>query len=429
MRILYIAYFYPPIGGAGTQRSAIMVRELRALGHEVTILTSSLSDLAAFPDDKTIRENSDQGISIRRGGEGGIVSWVNWLDVEALPSLRDDEFDVIVLTMSPFEPALMVMKAARRIGALFVADLRDPWALDGWREYPSKKSWEADLGRMESCLSGADMVVMNTPESLIALKELRVDIPDDRLAVVTNGFSEEDFEGKSDDDRDQGSFRIRHTGTLHWAVARAERGLRGKARRLFRYRPEPILPGGRTDRFISEAIRKLVDSDAIPEHEIRLEFFGIGSNALSPEGRELRTRGILETSGYIPHSRSVAALCGADLLFLPLHGLPPGRRSRIIPGKTYEYLRSGRPILGALPAGDCREIVERLASDAHVVDPQDVKGMMQAILFEFERFKANGRIPDEDRPGLDRFERSELASEFAAHLDKIVDRRSGNNAK
>ena len=49
----------------------------------------------------------------------------------------------------------------------------------------------------------------------------------------------------------------------------------------------------------------------------------------------------------------------ADLLFLPMHDLPPGARAGLIPYKTYEYLAAGRPILAAVPDGDVRDMLAR----------------------------------------------------------------------
>src|SRR2546423_1290897 len=68
----------------------------------------------------------------------------------------------------------------------------------------------------------------------------------------------------------------------------------------------------------------------------------------------------------------------ADLLFLPMHNLPADTRSSTVPGKTYEYLAAGRPILAAVPRGDARDILEASGS-AEVCDPDDVEAMTRII--------------------------------------------------
>jgi hypothetical protein len=61
---------------------------------------------------------------------------------------------------------------------------------------------------------------------------------------------------------------------------------------------------------------------------------------------------------YVPPAESVALIRLADLLFLPMRDLPPGVRVTIVPGKTYEYLASRRPILAAVSDGDARDLLE-----------------------------------------------------------------------
>jgi glycosyltransferase involved in cell wall biosynthesis len=73
----------------------------------------------------------------------------------------------------------------------------------------------------------------------------------------------------------------------------------------------------------------------------------------------------------------VRALVECDLLFLPMHDLPKGERARIVPGKTYEYLRAGAPILAAIPEGDAREFVHA-AKAGLCVAPSDVEGIASA---------------------------------------------------
>jgi glycosyltransferase involved in cell wall biosynthesis len=98
-------------------------------------------------------------------------------------------------------------------------------------------------------------------------------------------------------------------------------------------------------------------------------------------------------------------------LFLPMHGIPPNKRARIVPGKTYEYLASGRPILAAVPPGDARDFLLASGHTA-VADPSDVPAIADAI-----RFIATGEVAFTARsPSIDEFERRELAKVLAGIL-------------
>jgi glycosyltransferase involved in cell wall biosynthesis len=115
----------------------------------------------------------------------------------------------------------------------------------------------------------------------------------------------------------------------------------------------------------------------------------------------------------------VALLRNADLLFLPLHKLPAGERSRIVPGKTYEYLAAKRPILAAVPEGDARDFV--VASGlGNVCAPDDVDAMAAILRGRFEEKRA-GRQPT---PGpaafYQQFERLEITAKLARGLESVI---------
>jgi glycosyltransferase involved in cell wall biosynthesis len=127
---------------------------------------------------------------------------------------------------------------------------------------------------------------------------------------------------------------------------------------------------------------------------------------------------MIEMPGYSPHSQSIEAISTADLLFLPLHALPGGQRSRIVPGKTYEYLASGRPILAAVPDGDAADFVRDAGAGA-VVGPTDVAAILNAIVQAHEN-PAPTRTIDSS---VERFDRLQLATQLSHFLSSVAGAR------
>jgi glycosyltransferase involved in cell wall biosynthesis len=123
--------------------------------------------------------------------------------------------------------------------------------------------------------------------------------------------------------------------------------------------------------------------------------------------------------GYLSHAETIAALRSADLLFLPMHGLPRGERARIVPGKAYEYLGARKPILAAVPEGDARDYV--LASGlGEVCEPDDVAAMA-AILRRRWRAAWTGEAPRPAGPDFfAQFERRQLAARLAGALAEVA---------
>jgi glycosyltransferase involved in cell wall biosynthesis len=139
---------------------------------------------------------------------------------------------------------------------------------------------------------------------------------------------------------------------------------------------------------------------------------GEGDRAVLPED-------VVHAHGYLPHAQTLALLRSADLLVLPMHDLPAGARSRIVPGKTYEYLGAGRPILGALPDGDARDLLVE-AGNAVLCRPGDVEAMARLILEQVARAARGEPVPAPRADVLARYERRALTTRLAAVFDEVA---------
>ena len=185
--------------------------------------------------------------------------------------------------------------------------------------------------------------------------------------------------------------RIVHTGYLHTALGLQHRARRASWRGGER-EPVDILP--RSHVYLLEAIAGMA---AAERDSVELHLAGSLSRADEDAIRRSPAAERVRTHGYLGHAASVELVRGADLLFCPMHDLPQGGSALIVPGKTYEYIAAGRPILAAMPAGDARELV-RATGSGRVCDPTDVAAMRTIIGDELEA-QRNGRGPLAGRPG------------------------------
>jgi glycosyltransferase involved in cell wall biosynthesis len=322
----------------------------------------------------------------------------------------------IVVTLGPYEclPAALALGRALRLPV--IADLRDPWALDEMRSYSHRLQAAYDAACMQRQLAQCAFVVMNTPAALAMLHQAVPQLPRERTACITNGYDGDDFASAPPDVRRDGRCRIVHAGSLHTDLALAhERRSRLRSAVLGGGRAGVDL-FGRTHRYLLRAIERLSEQD--PRHAARIELHlhGVLSPADQDEVRRSRVAASVRTFGYQPHGETIAAMRAADVLFLPMQGLARGQRASIVPGKAYEYLASGRPVLAAVPDGDAKDFVA--AADAGVtVAPDDVDGMAAAL----RRFAAAGHVPDRPLgPSIQRFERRRLAAQLADVVQRTI---------
>ncbi|MGH9175715.1 MAG: glycosyltransferase, partial [Vicinamibacterales bacterium] len=211
-----------------------------------------------------------------------------------------------------------------------------------------------------------------------------------------------------------------HTGYLH-----TELGCRNAVAGLGRHLLGGGVPGvnilTRSHVYLLEAIDRVVAGNPALASQIELHLAGILS---SSDVDASAGSTVVRTHGYLPHGETVNLVRCANLLFLPMHDLPAGKRATIVPGKTYEYLASGRPILAALPDGDARDLLTR-AGTAFVCRPDDVSSMAEVIAGQVERVRTGGPAPLLRHGVLAPYERRNLTEQLARVFDAVVDGRAG----
>ena len=243
-------------------------------------------------------------------------------------------------------------RSQRAIDRPWIADLGDPWALDEMMIYPTGLHRRLECRLMRRGLSTAAAIVMSTPE---AARRVRAAFPELADKIVAR------FRTASR--RPSSSVRrLRATtarsgsstpGYLHTDLGHASAAPPG-CRRLL----GGAVPGvdilSRSHVYLIEAVERVRRERPELGERIEIHFAGV----LSPRDLEVaRTSPAARILGFVPHDESLALMRSADLLFLPMHDLPDGNARRSCPGKTYEYIASGRPILAAVPDGDARDLL------------------------------------------------------------------------
>src|SRR5579862_1819305 len=427
--VLLISYYFPPIGGAGAQRPVKFARYLLEQGHRPTVLTGSGHTGGLWtPSDATLASDLPPEVRIIRvpGPEPSAgdalrsrlrriarieSEWSRWWQhgiVEAGGDLSS--IDVIYTIMSPYTSAEPSRALARKLGIGWIADLGDPWALDEMILYPTGVHRRLELAHMGRLLGSASAIIMSTREAVRQVLENFPRLEGRPVVAITNGYDAAVF----DDDpapRDPTRFRIVHTGYLH-----TELGLQQRRRAWTRRLLGGGIPGvdilTRSHVYLLEAVEDLLKRDPSLRDRLELHFAGV----LSETDRRLAAASPVSVlHGYLSHADSIALMRSADLLFLPMQNLPAGRRSSTVPGKTYEYLASGRPILAAVPPGDTRDTV--LSVGHAVCDPDDTKAIADTIA---SRINNPGEDPEVSMTLVRAFEGRELTRQLADVLRVVA---------
>ena len=324
--------------------------------------------------------------------------------------------DLILASCVPYETAEAGARLSKALGLPWIADLEDPWALDEMRVQPTALHRRVDFARMRRALASAAAIVTCAPEAAARFRRAMPELAERIVDAVPIGFEPADFATPAPARPAGAAVRIVHTGSLHTELGEAHRRSRA-FRRLARGSSLDVDILTRSAVFLVAALDRLRAEDPAAASRIELHLAG----DLTARDRAVAERhpGV-RLHGQLSHRETVALLRSADLLFLPMHELPPGQRAGLIPYKTYEYLAARRPILAAVPDGDVRDMLEPLGH-ATLCRPSDVAGLTRALRARLAAGPAEDVGLVLDAPPLADYDRGRLVARLAGVLDDVVD--------
>lgn len=427
---LLISYYWPPSGGAGVQRWLKMSRYFHKFGWKLVVYTPSnpavpvedLSLAAQIPPEVEIirhpirepygwyklatgRKRGSQVYSgfINESGERSVMDkisiWIRgnlfipdprvfWVGTSVRrldPLFVQGRFDVIISTGPPHSTHLIAQRCAGKHGIPWVADFRDPWTgIDYYGELMLTRWADRRQRKLErGVLRSADRVVTVSPswaKDMTALGCRPVD-------VISNGYDDRDFQSPAPAlDRD---FTIAHLGSMNrdrnplalWqALSALQRGQHPMLARL-----KIKLIGA-----VDTEIRKAVVNHGLEQY--------------------------VEISGFVRHEHAIATMRSSQLLLLPVNR--SGNAAGVIPGKFFEYLGSGRPVLLIGPTGGDAATILRNSGGGEAVDFDDAPGVERILLDWFRRYCDQGLQTGQG--SIATYSRRALAGQYTDLLDALV---------
>jgi glycosyltransferase involved in cell wall biosynthesis len=446
--VLFVAYYYPPMGGAGVQRSAKFVKYLPEFGYRTVVLTAApqsyllhrefqfdqtVGDGLAKVDHEVVMVSDPEPRRPRRFMERmGFfpVFWfffypilwepqLFWALAAIAPGLkliRKKNLSAIYTTSGPYASVVTGVALKWITRKPWIADLRDPWTEDFKGVWPSPFHRWLERRFAKWVLRRADNVIANTPVARRMLLKLCGQDMSSRMPVVTNGYDEQDFTDIRTAPRKDGAFVIAHIGAF--GTGRTPDDLRGFARLKDRFKIEPKGYDRTTysARYFLKAVRLLLDHGQIPPGSFRAVLVGFVPEEAHEEVRTLGLENFVTFLGYRSHIEAVQDMMDADALWLPLPLPEKGRPLQRVAGKLYEYMRSGKPVLALVPAGDAKDFLRKsgLGFFAKADDPEDIA---RVLLNLYEQHRNGGIRVQPNWEFIRRFERKELTRQLGQILD------------
>ncbi len=324
------------------------------------------------------------------------IGWLPMATRLGLNVIEREKIDAIIATSPPETAQLVGLELANETGLPFLCDFRDPWT-DNWtRSTYSEERMARERRLEEAVLRRADRIIAVGPGMSRMYEDSFPWVPRHKLVVIENGYDENDFTDLTARWTDDGTDRLNlvNIGTI--------------------YDPSTFTP-------FFDVFRELIASPDYRER-IKLTFVGNIDAAIEAQLRDPSLGDTVEVVGFVPHAEAAVRMATADalLMTLPTSG-SRGTQDRILPGKLFEYLRVGRPVLFCGWPGDAATVLEE-ARTGRLVVPEDPGAIRQALIDLIEMKRNRQLAIQPNREVIARFDRRAQTGRLAKELD-AVDRR------
>lgn len=423
--VLIITYYWPPAGGPGVQRWLKFVKYLPSFGIKPVVFIpenptypvtdSSLMDdvpkeieIVRFPIKEPYKAAAKVSPKSSESFSKGIIpsekkqsilqrlllfvrgnffipdarkAWIKPSVSFLSDFIRKRNISTIITSGPPHSLHLIGLALKNSFDIQWITDFRDPWTTIGYHKklklMPRALTKHKQLEKL--VLNSADHIIVTSPTTQKEFSNLS----DKPVSVITNGYDDISMEAVELDKR----FSISHVGTLL------------------------------TDRnpsILWEILDELCFEDNTFKSFLQINLIGsVGIEVLENlEGFGLSR--YLNLKGYVSHEEAVRFQRKSQLLLLV--EVDSEETRSIIPGKLFEYMASGRPVIALGPVGSDVEELLNQTNTGHYFLYDEKRRLKDAIKTHFEAFmKKNLKSQG---IGVKAFHRKNLTGQLAELIKK-----------
>ena len=420
-KVLVIAYYFPPMGLSGVQRTLKFVKYLRNYGWEPTVITTS--DVAYFAHDESLQKELDE-TSIRvirvSGSEPNSLlsnkgtvklpsefvrktfnrmsqiffipdnklSWSKMAYNKSIELLSNEHFDCIFISGPPFSQFDIFSEIKKTHNIPLILDYRDLWVDNQFSFYLTPFHKSLHKRKEYKALKAADRIIVTNrriKEKLI--KDYKF-LSFDEVFIISHGFDPEDFIKAELLKKTNDKMLLTYSGLFYEYI---------------------------TPKYFLLAFRKLLTENPSVAENIRLSFIGLLGKENKKLIRELKLEAYISEFGYVDHTQTIQKLIMSDVLWIMVGDGKSA--STISSGKLYEYFGTKKPIIACLPEGALKNAaIEYKAS--FITEPANIEQIKETITQVYNLYK-EGKLPTPDENFVETFRRDLLTEQLAKQMNKV----------
>ena len=421
-KILVIAYYFPPKGLSGVQRTLKFVKYFPKYNWQPTVLTSGVNAYYAY--DYSLLKEVDQSVVkiVRVSGKeinsllpqkgtfkmpGEILrkilsyfsslffipdnkkGWANSALVEARKLLKAESYDLIYVTGPPFSSVSMAAQLKKEFDVPLVIDYRDLWFGYYFAIYPTPFHKSRNKQLEYKALKAADKIIVINRRIKEKIMEYYPFVQHRDIIIVPHGYDPEDIATAGLEEKTKDKLVLTHSGLFYEYI---------------------------TPEYLLNAFKALVKERPDIASNIELVFVGVLRKSLLRQIRKLKLEPFVKVTGYVSHIEAVKKILSSDVLWMMIG---KGRNSDAhSPSKFFEYIGTSKPIIGFVQDGTIKSSLQEYKA-GYICDPYNEKAIKELLMKVYEDFRL-GNLPKPDPEYVEKYRRDHLTEQLAKELQFLV---------
>ncbi len=417
-KVLVIAYYFPPMGLSGVQRTLKFVKYMSKYNWEPTVLTAG--DVGYYAHDNSLlKEAEDAGIKIVRTPGKDVNSllskygtitipaefirnilskiskavfipdnkkaWAEKAYIKAKELIEQEKFDAIYVTIPPYSSFVMAAKLKAEFDIPLFVDYRDMWYKNQFSFYPTPYHRYKHKKLEYQSLRAAEKVITINRKIKEKLLTRYGFLNFDDVIIIPHGYDREDFEKAEPLPRNDKKLWLTYSGIFY----------------------ENITPY-----YLLQAFKKLSVERPDIAQNIELHFVGHLGKRNKKLISKLGLGDFVRDYGYIDHAEAMRKIISSDVLWMMIGNTI--NADTISTGKLFEYIGSKKPILGCVPEGTAQTTLKEYGA-SFITKPDDIEEIKQALIKIHDLHK-NKNLPVPGDDYVKKHDREFLTEQLVKHF-------------
>ena len=414
-KVLVLAYYFPPMGLSGVQRTLKFAKYLKNYNWEPTVITAGTTGYYAH-DNSLLKEAEEANIKIIRiegkeinsliSGRGTVkippelfrkilsrvsssflipdnkVFWSRKAFKKCKEILSVEKYDLVFVSAPPFSAINTAIKLKKEFNIPVIIDYRDLWFGNQFAFYPSPLQSHLHKKMEYNALKAADKIIVTNRNMKEKILNNFKFLTFEDIFIISHGFDPKDFDELVVEQKPNNKMQITYSGIFYEYI---------------------------TPKYFLKAFKKLLEERPDIAADIQLNFVGI----LRKENRKLISKlniqQFVKEYGYLNHKEALTKCMQSDILWMMVGY---GRNADTISsGKLYEYFGTKKPIIACLPGGALKTAATDYGA-SFITSPNNIDEIKNVLLQVYEQYK-NSTLPASDEEFIQKHRRDFLTEQLS----------------